>query len=174
MDTLVLNADWRPYEVVSWREAMSLLFRDSAYAVVYHDGREVRSAAQSYPVPSVVVLKAYATRKRNVRFSRHNIYRRDNFECLYCGASALRKEVLLTELTFDHVVPRAQGGPTTWENIATCCLPCNLKKGSRTPAQARMPLLRPPYLPKVLGDAEFLLRRQGVPEAWAHFLGNAL
>ena len=174
MDTLVLNADWRPYEVVSWRDAMSLLFRESAYMVLHYDGREVRSATQIFPVPSVIVLKSYARRAHNVRFSRHNIYRRDNFECLYCGASALRKELLLTDLTFDHVVPRAQGGPTTWENIATCCLPCNLKKGSRTPTEARMPLLRQPYLPKILGDAEFVIRQRGIPEDWSCFLENAM
>ena len=51
------------------------------------------------------------------------------------------------DLTFDHVIPRAQGGRTTWENVATACAPCNLKKGGRTPKQARMPLHLEPIRP---------------------------
>ena len=63
----------------------------------------------------------------------------DRFNCVYCGSHK--------ELTFDHVIPRAQGGRTTWENVATACAPCNLRKGGRTPRQAQMPIHREPIRP---------------------------
>ena len=72
-------------------------------------------------------------------FTRFNLFLRDRFVCQYCGDPR--------ELTFDHVVPRAQGGRTTWENVATACAPCNLRKGGRTPAEAHMNLNRRPFRP---------------------------
>jgi 5-methylcytosine-specific restriction endonuclease McrA len=72
-------------------------------------------------------------------FTRFNLFLRDKFSCVYCGS---RKE-----LTFDHVIPRAQGGRTTWENVATACAPCNLRKGGRTPSEAHMHPHRDPIRP---------------------------
>jgi 5-methylcytosine-specific restriction endonuclease McrA len=94
----------------------------------------VRSPSMEMRLPSVVSLKSYVDQDRKPAFTRFNVFLRDGFACQYCGDAA--------ELTFDHVVPRSQGGRTTWENIVAACGPCNLRKGGRTPSEAGMPLLR--------------------------------
>ena len=89
----------------------------------------------SIKLPSVIRLLRYIKIKRRfdyVPFSRANIYARDNHSCQYCGEA-----FPTSELTFDHVVPVAQGGRKDWENIVTCCVTCNRRKGGRTPAEAR-------------------------------------
>jgi 5-methylcytosine-specific restriction endonuclease McrA len=95
-------------------------------------------------VPRVIVLQIYdRIPKTKVRFSRHNIYMRDGNTCQYCGRTLPR-----TDLNLDHVVPRSQGGRTTWENVVCCCIDCNLAKGARTPDQAGMRLLKAPLRPR--------------------------
>ena len=83
--------------------------------------------------------------KRGVKFSRNNVFARDDFRCQYCGA---RKSA--RELNYDHVVPRVQGGKTVWENIVASCYDCNGMKRGRTPEQAGMKLLRAPVKPRSL------------------------
>ena len=92
----------------------------------------------------MIVLQLYdRIPKTKVRFSRHNIYMRDGNTCQYCGLELPR-----TDLNLDHVVPRAQGGRTTWENVVCCCIDCNLSKGARTPEQAGLKLLKSPVRPR--------------------------
>ena len=76
-------------------------------------------------------------------FSRRNLYRRDGNRCQYCG-----KRLPTSELSIDHVVPRARGGRTTWENCVLACIPCNVRKGSRELREVGMNLLRPATRPK--------------------------
>ena len=139
LQTLVLNADYRPLSynplsLWSWKNAFTALFLDRVTLVASYDV-EARSPSRALRVPSVVALKNYVTLARSPAFTRYNIYLRDTFSCQYCGL-----RLPSGGLTFDHVVPRAQGGRTTWENVVTACSPCNLKKGGRTPKQAAMPL----------------------------------
>ncbi|MEK7703735.1 MAG: HNH endonuclease, partial [Myxococcota bacterium] len=95
-------------------------------------------------VPRVVVLQVYArVPVGRVRFSRHNIFSRDEHTCQYCGRALPRKQ-----LNLDHVVPRSQGGKTNWENVVASCIACNVKKGGRTPRQAGMALRRTPQRPR--------------------------
>jgi 5-methylcytosine-specific restriction endonuclease McrA len=95
-------------------------------------------------VPRVVqLLSCDRSPRHEVKFSRHNIYMRDGNTCQYCG-----HELPRAELNLDHVVPRAQGGRTTWENVVCCCIDCNLSKGARTPEQAGMKLLKIPVRPR--------------------------
>lgn len=91
------------------------------------------------PIPSVIALRQYVKPSEFPAFTRFNLFLRDRFTCQYCGSPH--------QLTFDHVVPRRLGGRTSWENVATACAPCNLKKGGRTPRQASMPLLVQPIRP---------------------------
>ena len=77
-----------------------------------------------------------------VKFSRQNIYARDAYTCQYCGAKPP-----LSELTYDHVLPRALGGPTDWTNIVTCCLPCNRRKGGKRLEHSGLHLRRFPHKP---------------------------
>ncbi len=102
--------------------------------------REIRSVSFSFKLPSVIRLLRYVRIKRRfdyVPFSRANIYARDDHR-----ASTAATTLPPRELTFDHVVPVAQGGRKDWENIVTCCITCNRRKGGRTPAEAGMRLMR--------------------------------
>ncbi len=142
--TLLLNATYEPLKVVHWQKAMTLWCQGKVEVISVYD-REVRSVSFRFKLPSVIRLLRYIKIKRNidyVPFSRANIYARDDHSCQYCG------EVFPTaELTFDHVVPVAQGGRKDWENIVTCCIGCNRRKGGRTPAEAGMHLKRLPETP---------------------------
>ncbi len=107
----------------------------------------------------------FKKRKKKVKFSRVNVYARDKFSCCYCGAKGQMKD-----FTFDHVVPRSQGGKTVWENIVTCCKRCNSKKDSRTPQQAGMTLLRKPVQPEWLPAVKIKINQEYCPEAWREYL----
>ena len=129
---LVLNADYTPLSyyplsVWPWQTAIKAVFLDRVDIVAEYE-REVRSPNHRVKLPSVIALKSYVRPSAFPAFTRFNLFLRDKFECQYCGSGH--------DLTFDHVVPRAQGGRTTWENVVTACAPCNLKKGGRTPKQA--------------------------------------
>ena len=91
-------------------------------------------------IPSVVVLKDYVKPQKRVAFTRFNLFLRDEFCCQYCGARG--------DLTFDHVVPRAAGGITSWQNVVAACSPCNLKKGSKALHQTGFQLRKPPRQPQ--------------------------
>src|SRR3990167_1981657 len=136
---LVLNADYTPlsYYPLSlwpWQTAVKAVFLDRVTIVENYE-REIHSPMRTMPIPSVIALRQYVKPSEHPAFTRFNLFLRDRFACQYCGSGK--------DLTFDHVVPRRLGGRTTWENVATACAPCNLKKGGRTPQQAHMNLVRP-------------------------------
>ena len=140
---LVLNADYTPlsYYPLSlwpWQTAIKAMFLERVDVVAHYD-REVHSPSASLKLPSVIALRQYVRPNEHPAFTRFNLFLRDRFRCVYCGSHR--------ELTFDHVVPRSQGGRTSWENVATACAPCNLKKGGRTPRQAGMQIHREPIRP---------------------------
>jgi 5-methylcytosine-specific restriction endonuclease McrA len=134
---LVLNADYTPlsYYPLSlwpWQTAIKAIFLERVDIVASYE-RVVHSPSWSMQVPSVIALRQYVKPSEFPAFTRFNVFLRDRFSCQYCGSPH--------NLTFDHVIPRRLGGRTSWENILTACAPCNMKKGGRTPAQARMPPL---------------------------------
>lgn len=140
---LVLNADYTPlsYYPLSlwpWQTAVKAMFLNRVDVVAHYD-REVRSPTARLRLPSVIALKQYVKPSAHPAFTRFNLFLRDRFQCQYCGSPK--------ELTFDHVIPRAQGGRTTWENVATACSPCNLRKGGRTPREAGMRLMQTSHRP---------------------------
>ena len=141
--SLVLNADYTPlsYYPLSlwpWQTAIKAIFLDRVDVIATYD-REVHSPNLDMKIPSVIALKQYVKPSEFPAFTRFNLFLRDRFACQFCGS--------MTNLTFDHVVPRRLGGKTTWENIATACAPCNMKKGGRTPKQAGMQLYAEPIRP---------------------------
>jgi len=156
---LVLNRSYLPVHVTSVKRAFALLYQGVARAVDEHyrtfDFASWRDLAVEMHhervgiigglmrVPRVLLLVAYErVPKRHVRFSRFNIYARDNNTCQYCGRRLPR-----TDLNLDHVVPRSRGGTSTWENVVCSCHGCNRRKGGRTPEEARMLLIRKPERP---------------------------
>ena len=137
---LVLNADYRPLSYYplslwSWQTAVKAVFLDRVNIVSEYD-RAIHSPSIEFRLPSVISLKKYIRPAKYPAFTRFNLFLRDSFRCQYCTSP--------NDLTFDHVVPRAYGGKTTWENVTTACAPCNLRKGGRTPKEASMhPYIRP-------------------------------
>ncbi|PRY95226.1 5-methylcytosine-specific restriction endonuclease McrA [Hasllibacter halocynthiae] len=165
---LVLNADYRPlsYYPLSlwpWQEAVKAAFLDRVDVLATYED-VVRSPSTEIRIPSVVVLRDYVRPVRQVAFTRFNLFLRDEFRCQYCGGRG--------DLTFDHVVPRARGGVTSWENVVAACGRCNLKKGSRSVRDVGFALRKPPRQP----GAEELrnLGRKFPPnhlhESWLDFL----
>src|SRR5947209_10931482 len=148
---LVLNRHYQPIHVTNAKRAFSLLYLgvarvvDPEFKTFDFDSwaqlsAEVHASQGSLPrdvihtvnrailIPRVIVLQLYdRIPKTKVRFSRHNIYMRDGNTCQYCG-----RELPRADLNLDHVMPRAQGGRTTWENVVCCCIDCNHSKGART------------------------------------------
>jgi 5-methylcytosine-specific restriction endonuclease McrA len=140
---LVLNADYRPlsYYPLSlwpWQDAVKAAFLERVDIVSEYE-EVVRSPTTEIRIPSVVVLKDYVAPRKTAAFTRFNLFLRDEFSCQYCGSK--------NDLTFDHVVPRARGGITSWENVVAACGPCNLKKGSRSLKQVGYSLRKPPVQP---------------------------
>jgi 5-methylcytosine-specific restriction endonuclease McrA len=135
----VIDQQFRTFDFDSWAQLSDELGFGGR---VDHD--VVRTVNRAILVPRVIILQLYDRIPRTkVRFSRYNIYLRDGNTCQYCGLELPR-----TELNLDHVVPRAQGGRTTWENVVCCCIDCNLSKGARTPEQAGIKLLKMPVRPR--------------------------
>jgi 5-methylcytosine-specific restriction endonuclease McrA len=157
---LVLNRHFQPIHVTSVRRAFSLLYMGAAQAVDrqfqtfdFNSWAElstgmgddvIRTVNRAIRVPRVILLQVYDRIPRaKVRFSRQNIYARDNSTCQYCGRQLPRGE-----LNLDHVIPRARGGRSTWDNVVCCCVNCNVAKGARTLEQAALRLLRTPTRPR--------------------------
>ena len=172
-DTLVLNRSWLAVQVCSVKRAICLLYQGHAKAIdddfnVYDfndwvyiskemedlDEEEfVHSSSIRMRIPRVIVLTLYdKLPSREVRFSRKNIFERDNYMCQYCGKKPPTKSQALkwidkNQLNLDHVVPRARGGKTTWLNVVTSCYKCNSKKGSKLLEELGWKLLSTPKVP---------------------------
>ena len=187
---LVLNRNYLAIRVVSARRAFMLLCKEAAEVVTVEDnlfstydftdwielsrmrdawpvgdGEWVRTVSFDIRVPRIVRLFSYdRVPQRHVRLSRRNIYARDATRCQYCG-----RKFHTSELSIDHVVPRSQGGHTTWANVVCCCMGCNVKKGGRTPRQAGMRLKHKPVRP-ARSPAITLRLMSSKYESWKHFL----
>lgn len=191
---LVLNKMFMAVHVISVRRAFCLLCKELAEVVSLEDGqfltydfetwREVseyrarhfrkeeddwvRTSNTHIQVPRVIRLLSYERMpKHTVKFNRRNIFARDNNQCQYCG-----KRFPTTELSLDHVVPRSQGGQSTWENVVCACVECNVRKGGRTPKQAHMGLIKKPEKPKRSPLLNLKLTHKKY-QSWKTFLDNA-
>ncbi len=162
--TLVLNPWYLPYRVVSWQDAITMVYLEKVDVVVAYS-EQIRSPSRSMAMPAVIRMKKQVnTNRYRIRFSRLNVFMRDGFRCMYCG-----REHAARDLTFDHVVPRSQGGRTEWDNILSACSHCNSHKGNRTPAQAGMSPLRSPFKPKSLPIRSQKLDLRTIPDEWRDF-----
>jgi 5-methylcytosine-specific restriction endonuclease McrA len=160
--TLLLTAWMAPHKIISWQRAVTLVYLGKVEVVEEYDD-VVRSSTLAMKTPAVVRLtKGRVSTKHVVRFSRVNVFTRDGFRCQYCGE---RKP--MDGLNYDHVIPRVRGGQTAWENIVTSCYGCNDRKGSRTPEEAGMKLLRKPIKPKSLPvTSAFRVEPSRLPAVW--------
>ena len=186
---LVLNKNWTPVGTVTLHRAIIMLFSE------YNDGtpkariiepetyqtftwsdwgklqllatdEKIAAANMAFKIPEIILLSRYEKLpKPKVHFSRRTLYKRDKMTCQYCGAQPGSEE-----LTIDHVNPRAQGGMTTWENCVLACVDCNRRKADRTPAQAKMKLLKEPKKPDM---NSFRYDTIKPVKSWEAFLGQA-
>ncbi len=183
---LVLNKSWAVVNIASVRRAMALLYQDMARAVHPEDysvydfedwcalseykdsARTITTPTRTIHVPEVILLNGFnGFFRKEVRFSRRNIFERDKHTCQYC-----QKKLSKPELTIDHVLPQSKGGADSWENLVLACVKCNVKKSNRTPEQARMPLMKKPIKPKWLPTLGMKIP-VGQLSSWQRFVDTA-
>ncbi len=186
---LVLNRLWQAINVCTVRRAFTLLCQGHAQVVnadgqnnfFTHDFASWHELSQREPepemvntisfkirIPRVIVLMLFDRMpKKEVKFTRHNIFERDKNTCQYCGKIFDRRD-----LNLDHVIPRDKGGQTTWENIVCSCIPCNTRKGNRLPHQVHMHLIKKPVRPKWRPFVHITFDSQ-VHDSWRHFIDLA-
>ena len=183
---LVLNRHWQPVHICTVRRSLKLLCMEYAqivqvegtdlyrthdfdswleYSRTAPDEECVHGIRLSLRAPAVIVLRFYdRIPRKDVKFTRRNVFLRDKFVCQYCG-----RRFSESELNLDHVVPRDKGGRTTWENIVTSCLRCNTRKANHLPHEANMFPIKPPRVPRwrpMFG----LVEHGGAHPSWAMFL----
>ena len=138
---LVLNQSYEPLNLCRTRRAIVLVFRGKA-EVLENSRGEIHSVRQAFLIPSVIRLVYLVRRPHPKRkLTKFEVFNRDQYACQYCGLQ-------MKELTLDHVIPRQWGGEHSWENVVTSCIPCNRRKGGRTPNEAGMTLLHQPRPPR--------------------------
>lgn len=164
MRALVLNNDYSPIGVCTVEKAFLLVFLDKADQVEPFKEKLLRSVNKSFAMPAVVRLKRYVSIPyKGVELTRNNVFKRDAFECQYCGSKK--------DLTLDHVLPRSRGGASSWKNLTTACKTCNAKKGDYTPEEAEMILKNKPHRPSYI---MFIRDYSGfLVEEWRPFLQMA-
>jgi 5-methylcytosine-specific restriction endonuclease McrA len=143
--TLILNADASPVSLlplstIGWEEAIRYMVTDKAIVLEWYEDWIVHSEKWSTPVPAVMILKEYQKKKTAIRFSKHNVFLRDGYECQYCGEDVSRKTA-----TLDHVLPTSHGGKTTFENTVCACSDCNANKGNDKKIVPKVKPIKPTY-----------------------------
>lgn len=164
MRTLLLSANFFPIRVIPWERAVKMRFEETADVVAEYS-EQISSPSVTWKIPAVVRERRAARVKHAIRFSRANVYLRDGYRCQYCGGKFEPEQ-----LSYDHVLPRCQGGKTCWENIVTACRSCNTRKGGQECDAAGMWPLNQPVRPKYLPAARPLIDRDSAPVEWLAFL----
>ncbi|MBI4375687.1 MAG: HNH endonuclease [Elusimicrobia bacterium] len=185
-----MNRNFYAIQVATWERALTLLYLDRASVVDdqyqtynFSDWLELSRTIKEHPggfihtpyfrlaIPDVIALKFFdeVPPAQEVPFTRRNIYQHYGYRCCYCG-----RRFPTSELNLDHVIPRSRGGATDWSNIVTACIPCNLKKANRLPAESGMRLIIPLTKPKA-GPGLVLAARSPVPirSSWQRFIDKA-
>jgi 5-methylcytosine-specific restriction endonuclease McrA len=159
---LVLNASYEPLNITTWRRALVMVLKGKAEGLEHDPSRRVRA---DLLLPTVIRLRQFVrVPYRPLPLTRRNVFQRDGHRCQYCGTGS---EVL----SIDHVVPRSRGGADSWDNVTTACLPCNVRKGSRTPREASMPLRTEPHRPLSTFSFEATRQMQGGRHGdWAKYV----
>lgn len=183
---LVLNRLWQPIHTCAARRALKLVCIGHAqivqtegearyqthdfgswmeFSAVVVEGEMIHSICLALRVPKIIVLSYYdRLPRKEVKFTRHNVFLRDKYTCQYCGNPFAERE-----LNLDHVLPRDKGGKTTWENIVTSCIRCNTRKANKHAHEVNMKLMRTPSTPR--WRPLFGMRSDGpTDESWRQFL----
>lgn len=160
---LVLNLNYVPVNVCTVRRAIVLVAKGKAELLEPRsDDNRVRTFNAYLDAPSIIrlvylVKRPFAPR----RLSKKEVFLRDHYTCQYCG---MRSQ----QLTLDHVVPRRQQGPHTWDNVVAACGRCNLDKAGRTPEEANMKLRRLPTAPQP--NPYRILENRTILKEWQQYI----
>ena len=181
---LVLNKSWAAIATTTVRHALGLIYTGSAKAIqpdtyevhgfeswadlaVPPEEPCVRTVTLRIRVPEVIVLTHYnGMPNQSVTFTRRNLYRRDRNTCQYCGCRPGSQE-----LSIDHLVPRSQGGRSTWENCVLACVGCNRRKADRLPEEVGLRLRHTPTRPRWTPALEVPITR--VRQSWERFVSES-
>lgn len=167
--TLLLNTDASPVSMLplstlSWQDAIKYLVLDKAVVLEWYDDWIIHSAHWSTPVPAVMILKEYQKKKTAVRYSKSNVFLRDDYKCQYCGTEVTRKTA-----TLDHILPISHGGKSTWENSVCSCSPCNSNKGNDKKVVPKHKPIKPTYYQLI--EKRRRLKWDHIPHpAWNNYL----
>jgi len=159
---LVVDNTYTARSIITTERAFSILYKGNAELVKEHPVYfGLVNPDLKIKKPSVIRVKSYIKVNHNkVALNRENIYKRDNHECVYCGEN--NKKLL----TLDHVVPKAKGGPNTWENLVTACKRCNGEKADLTLEEygKDIPIPKRPHYLMLMKQLNY------IPEEWKFFL----
>jgi 5-methylcytosine-specific restriction endonuclease McrA len=181
-DVLVLNSQYQPYAIWSWKKTMHKLYKDRDIEPVYsvtgqilkHDMLLRDGKGNQYDLPAVVVLRNIVGNNHDIAtYSKRAVYYRDLGICQYCGV-----HVKPHSRTIDHVIPESKWDSSkykfkcdSFENTVLACLRCNQKKADKTPKQAGMKLLKEPK--KITRSRVYyneLAMREHIPTQWRNFI----
>ncbi len=161
---LLLNASYEPLCLCSVERAVVLLYQGKVDLVEQHEDKVLRSANGRHPWPTIVrVVQFKHVERKKIPLTKRNIFRRDGFECSYCGRPG-------GELTVDHIQPKSRGGRDDWSNLTSACKTCNNVKNDRTPEEAGMVLRKKPSRPNHI--VFFKAMAKEIDPQWEKFLFN--
>jgi len=153
---LVLNSDFSPHNVTTLRRGFILV--EKGKAEVLQKGEDIITSVGNFVRPLVIRLLNYVRyRPKGIGITRKRIFKRDNYECCYCGSKR--------NLTIDHVVPKSRGGSNYWDNLVTSCGRCNSNKDNMTPEEANMKMRYRPTVPSLFSR----IVDESVEDTWDNF-----
>lgn len=164
-DVLLLNQDYSPLKITSLKRGFKLVFKGKAEVIHYDELKPIITDVKNYVRPTIIRLLRYISLPyRKIPLTRDNIYKRDDYKCIYCNTSR--------SLTLDHVIPRSKGGNNEWDNLVTCCHSCNVYKGGKSVDEflniTGFKMRHKPYKPNYL---QFLsIMNSGMKDEWITYL----
>jgi len=181
---LILNKHWIPINTTTARHSFALMYSENAKGIMIEEDKvvplewnewvslninetdkKIKTVKGFVKIPTVIVLNHYdKIPRQTVKFTQKNLWERDNFTCQYTG-----KKVTRTNGNIDHIIPRSQGGKTSWENCVIAHKEINAIKADRTPEQAGLKLLKKPSAPRIM-PVSFYIRNKEEVKDWELFL----
>jgi len=181
---LILNKNWIPINTTTPRHCFALMYSDNAKGILIEEDkvmplewndwvnvnlnekdRKIKTVNGYVKIPTIIVLNHYdKIPKQVVKFTQKNLWARDNYTCQYTG-----KKISRTTGNIDHILPKSQGGKTSWENCVIAHKDINAVKADRTPEQVGLKLIKKPCAPRVM-PVSFYIRNREYIKDWELFL----
>jgi hypothetical protein len=160
---LLLNNNYSILSFITERKAIKLLFKGKVEVVSHWDNIKVHFSGGDFTFPAVLKMKYYVHKVfSRLLFSRKAVFRRDHFTCQYCG-----KHLNNNQITLDHIIPKCNGGTSSFKNCVAACHTCNKKKGKQSLEEAGLTLLSVPDIP--LGYIYHINEQDAWHEEWDKF-----